>query len=284
MGRSKAGSPKTRTLGAELRKVREGAGLTTRALGQRLGVGHAWVVRTETGERTISSEDAAAIATAVGVSGAERDRIVELAREADGPDWLRAGVPGVHQELVTLIEYERTASSISDIELTMIPGLLQVPDYARAVMSGLSPAEMEKRLAMRARRRDVLTARHAPSFEGIVLDTALTHPIVDVEVMSDQLRHLEQLAAMSNVEFRVVPSSPPRWSPAHEGRFIYFEFGTAPPIVHLEHLGSAAFLTSSTAIDTYARALGSIRRTALTAEKSLAFVKSCRQELEEAAR
>ncbi|QIZ36583.1 helix-turn-helix transcriptional regulator [Saccharopolyspora sp. ASAGF58] len=275
MARSKAGSPKARTLGAELRKAREGKGITVRELARRLGIGHAWVVRTEAGSRPTTAEDVTAILVALGVSGVERERLVELAREADGPDWLRAGIPGVHQELVTLIDYERTANAISEVAPLLVPGVLQTADYARAVMTGLPPGELETRVAMRATRRDFLSSRKAPAFEALIAECALTSPIVDAETMIDQYEHIEKVADLPNVTVRIIRSTPPRWTPAHEGRFIMFEFPQAPPLVHLEHLGSAAFLTSPNVIDTYSKALGTLRDVAMSPAESAEFIGAC---------
>ncbi|MBB5159438.1 helix-turn-helix domain-containing protein [Saccharopolyspora phatthalungensis] len=283
MARSKAGSPKARTLGAELRKARESKGVTVRELARRLGIGHAWVVRTEAGSRPATTEDVTAILVALGISGGERERIVELAREADGPDWLRGGIPGVHQELVTLMVYERTATAISHVAPMLLPGMLQTADYARAVMTGLPPGEVETRVAMRATRRDILTSRKAPRFEALIGEYALTSPVLEGDPMIDQLRHLARVAEQPNVTIRVLPSLP-RWTPAHEGRFIMFEFADAEPLVHLEHLGSAAFHTSPGVVETYSHALGTLREAAMTQEESLDLIAACTARYEESPR
>ncbi|GAA4852285.1 helix-turn-helix domain-containing protein [Saccharopolyspora rosea] len=281
---SRPGSPKARTLGAELRKAREDAGIGVRELARRLNRGHAWVTRTEAGTRAVTPEDVTGVVVALGVSGQERDRLVGLARESDGPDWIHTGIPGVHQELVTLIEYERTASAISEVAPLLLPGLLQTPDYARAVMAGLPAGEVETRVAMRASRRDMLISRDAPEFEAIILETALTTPILSGEPAVDQYRHLLKLAELRNVTIRVVRTTPPRWTPAHEGRFIIFEFPKASPIVHLEHIKSSAFLTSPDVVEAYRTTLGTLREMAITPAGSAEFIASCIERAEEDAR
>ncbi|MER7016036.1 helix-turn-helix transcriptional regulator [Saccharopolyspora sp. NPDC000359] len=283
MTRSRPGNPKARTLGAELRKAREEAGIGVRELARKLGCAHAWVTRSEAGTRVVTTEDVTAVAVALGLSGAERERLVALAREDGGPDWLRTGIPGVHQELATLIQYERTASSMSEVAPSLIPGLLQTSDYTRAVMTGLPPSEVETRLAMRASRRDILTRRKPLEFEAIILEGALRASIVDAETMAEQCRHLQKMADLPHVVIRVVRSSPPRWTPAHEGRFILFEFPKAGPLVHLEHLGSAVFLSSPSVLDTYVEALGTLRDMAATPDHSTEIIESCIAHYEETA-
>ncbi|MGI8308122.1 helix-turn-helix domain-containing protein [Saccharopolyspora hattusasensis] len=281
MTRSTSGSPKARTLGAELRRAREAAHVGVRELARRLQRAHAWVNRTESGVRAITPEDVTGIAVALGLSTSERERLVELAREDDGPNWLRAGIPGVHQELVTLIEYERTASKIVEAAPLLVPGLLQTSEYARAVMSGTPGPDMETRIAMRASRRDILVKRNPPAFEAILMERALADPIDDPEVMVDQLRHLQKVAELPNVTLRVIPSMLRQWTPVHSGQFMIFEFPKAAPIVHLEHLGSAAFLTAANVVDTYQAALGTLRHAAMNPEESVEFIAACETKTEE---
>lgn len=281
MAGTRPGSPKARTLGAELRRAREDTGIGVRELARRLNIGHAWVTRTETGSRDATSEDVAGIAVALGLPAVERDRLVELARESGDADWLRAGIPGVHQELVTLIEYERTASSITEVAPLLVPGLLQTSDYARAVMKTSLGPELETRVAMRASRRDILTSRSAPTFEALIMERALLDRIAEPEVMADQLRYLGKIATLPNVTLRVIPTSVGEWTPAHSGQFVLIDFPRAAPIVHLEHLGSAAFLTASQAIDTYRRALDTLRDTAMTPTESTGYVAACATQHEE---
>ncbi|MER7082448.1 Transcriptional regulator, contains XRE-family HTH domain [Saccharopolyspora kobensis] len=281
MTRSRPGNPKARTLGAELRKAREEAGIGVRELARILGCAHAWVTRSEAGTRVVTTEDVTAIAVALGVPGAERERLVELAREDGGPDWLRTGIPGVHQDLATLIQYERTASAIVEVAPLVIPGLLQTPDYTRAVLVDCSPSELETRAAMRAARRDILGKRKAPTFEALILESVLTAPLIAAEAMVDQYRHLQKIADLDNVTIRVIPTQPPRWMPAHSGQFMLFEFPKAPPLVHLEHLGFAAFLTSPGVVATYVDAVSTLRDASMSPEDSMEFIAACIARVEE---
>ncbi|MEU5853204.1 helix-turn-helix domain-containing protein [Saccharopolyspora shandongensis] len=283
MTRSRLGNPKSRTLGAELRKAREEAGIGVRELARILGCAHAWVTRSEAGTRIATPEDVTAIAVALGATGSERERLVELAREDGGPDWLRTGIPGVHQDLATLIDYERDARAIFEVAPLLIPGLLQIPDYTRAVMVGCSPGELETRVAMRASRRDILTGRRAPTFEALILESALTAPIATPEAMADQYRHLLKIAELDNVTVRIIPEGPPRWTPAHSGQFMLFEFPKAAPLVHLEHLGFAAFLTSPGVVATYAEAISSLRAISMDQDESMEFIAACTTRAEETA-
>ncbi|MGJ7905160.1 DUF5753 domain-containing protein [Actinopolyspora sp. H202] len=171
-----------------------------------------------------------------------------------------------------MIEYERTATYIAEIAPLLIPGLLQIGDYARAVMTEAPPEELESRVAMRASRRDILIGRNAPEFEAIIMQRALEERVCDAATMADQLRHMLKTAEFPNVTVRVLPSTVNRWTPAHSGEFVLFEFSKAPPIVHFEQLCSAVFLTDSKAVEEHRQALDTLREATMTPEDSLNFI------------
>ncbi|SDP97090.1 Helix-turn-helix domain-containing protein [Actinopolyspora xinjiangensis] len=280
MAQSKPGSPKARSLAAELRKVRQDSEVGVRELARRIGTSHGWITRTESGSRVITVDDVTSILEALEITSRERERLVEMARDADEPDWLRPGIPGVREELVTLIEYERTATHTILGAPLLIPGILQTSDYARAIMSGLPTGEREAKIGMRAGRRDVLTKTNAPTFEAFILEHVLDSPVCDDSARLDQLRHLVKMNELSNVSIRVLPERL-GWTPLHSGHFIYFEFGTAAPIVHLETLGSGVFLSSPGAVSTYRDGIGNLQQAAMTKEETTQIIATRIEQMEE---
>lgn len=272
MSRSRAGSPKARALAAELRRLREEAGVGVRQLARLMEVSHGWVTRTEAGSRPITVDDVSTILSALGMSSADRERLVEMAREADEPDWIRPGIPGVRDELVTLIEYERTATQITEAAPLLIPGLLQTADYARAVMRDLPGPEREAKIGMRAGRRDLLDKRNGPTFEAIIAEHVLTDQVCPPEAQADQLRHLAKMIEQPNVTIRVLPAGRHRWLPVHSGHFMFFEFPQASPIVHLETLASGVFLSSAATIEVYRQAVGTLREAAMSEDATAEFI------------
>lgn len=132
---SAAGSPRARALAAALRKTREEAGLSLRALAHRLKLDQSYLSRVENGKRVPSVETTARILGALQSSPDEFERILELARNAAEPNWLTVGVPGIPQQLAGVVECERAATAIITWHPCLIPGLLQTADYARAIVS-----------------------------------------------------------------------------------------------------------------------------------------------------
>ncbi len=211
--------------------------------------------------------------TALGTSEAERDRLIEMAREHEsGGNWLKsgsAGSLGIAHELTDLMEFERTATSITDISPILIPGLLQTSDYARAVMGGMPSHEVDARVAMRVGRRDILMRRNgSPAFHAFIEESALWKKLGGDEVMADQLRHVATMSERPNVTVQVVPADLTTWNAALGGSFIYFEFPKAGPIVHLEHVSSSAFLAEPEDIAAFQQAVDNVSRAAMTVAQS----------------
>ncbi|QIZ36364.1 Scr1 family TA system antitoxin-like transcriptional regulator [Saccharopolyspora sp. ASAGF58] len=149
MTRTTGGTPKALALGAELREAREEVGKSLRALAPEPDTDQVRLMRYETGKSVPPLEVVAAFMTALGVSATQRDRLVEMARDADAPN-PTSDRSVVSQELTALIEFERTATRITNVATGLIPGLLQTSGYARAVMRGQPVGEVEKLALMRS--------------------------------------------------------------------------------------------------------------------------------------
>ncbi|MDP9642073.1 transcriptional regulator with XRE-family HTH domain [Actinopolyspora lacussalsi] len=267
MGGNSRGLPKTRTLGAELREAREKAGLSTRKLAEKVHKHHSVLARYESGAKRPEPETVAAILTALDATDTERSRVVELARAAEDANWVAVG-DSSHRDMTTLIEYERTASTIAEVATTVIPGVLQTHDYARAIIATWSPGDADTRTAIRLGRRDMLTKRDAPNFTAIITENALRDPIGGTEVHTEQLRHLLKMSELPNVEIRIVASRTGQWNPTHAGSFIYFDFDKAAPIVYIEHFSSLTLLHTPKEIHAFENALTTLRNTAMNPEQS----------------
>ncbi|SDP10429.1 Helix-turn-helix domain-containing protein [Actinopolyspora xinjiangensis] len=254
-----------------------------RDVAERLGGHHSKYARLETGQTPQSPEMVVALLTTYGASESERDRLATMARDAtDETNWIKPRTRSVNQDLTTLIEFERTATSIVDVSPIMIPGPLQTADYARAVMSSGTPSEeLEAQVTMRVGRRDVLTRRNAPTLHSFIGEWALREPMGSAEIMADQLRHLAKMAELDNVTMRVIPSRTGGWTPAHAGHFLLFEFAKAAPVVHVEHLRSDAFLSSPGEIEVYQEATANLRGVAMSPEDSAELIASIATELED---
>lgn len=280
MARSLGGSPKARNLGAELRKSREDAEMSANKLAQKLDVPRPRLQRWESGATVPTPAEVAGYLALLGINGAERDRVVELANDVDAGNWTTSDASGARTELTTLIEFERTCTEMVNVAPLLIPGLLQTDDYIRAVMGNLD--DVENRVHLRLGRQNILTKRrNAPRLTVFVSEGVLREPIGGPVVMADQLHHIMEMAERGNVAIRVIRSGARMFHAAHAGPFVLFRFPKASPIVHLEHYGPASFLYNVKDVSVYERAEELLRHTAVSESESLALMAKIVTEMEQ---
>ncbi|MEV0055553.1 helix-turn-helix transcriptional regulator [Saccharopolyspora shandongensis] len=274
MTRTRGGSPKARNLGAELRKVRTDAGFNQRDLAQKLEVPRPRLQRWENGTTVPSTAEVSAFLAICGVvNGPERDRLVELVEDVGAGGWITSDITGVRTELTTLIEFERTCTSVLNVSPLLVPGLLQTAGYVRAIMTGTKMDEVDKRVGIRLGRQEVITRRkNALPYVAIIGEWALREPMGGPDVMAEQLRRIAELSERPNIEVHILPQGFTTAHPAHMGSFVLFEFAKAAPIVHLEHYGSAAFLDATKEVAAYQRAGDLLRNAALSESDSRALI------------
>lgn len=260
-----------RELAAGLRLLRDRSGMTTRALAEVIGASAANISNWERGERLPSEERLTQLLEALRASDDERERLLGLRRQANGPGQLAAGAPSIGEQLARLIEHEQVARRITDVAPLVIPGLLQTSDYARATLGRLR--DIETRVALRVGRRDVLTRTRQPAELVALIDSeVLVRPIAPPPVMVDQLHHLLKMAELPNVTVQIVPSTTPGYNPLLAGPFILLEFPTAPPIVHLEHYRASATLWEGEDVQEFITAAEEVHDIAMSPAKSVQFI------------
>lgn len=202
-----AGSPtaRRRELGSLLRSLRESKGLTTEQAAQRLGFSRSKVSRLENGKRGASQYDVSQLCDLYEVDDEQRARLGELAAEGKQRVWWQS----LNLPYGDYIGLEAEAESISDYGLALVPGLLQAPDYARALVEAgapmLAPHIVEERVQARIARQRLLSSSRPPSFVA-VLDESVLHRVVgNPTIMLGQLRQLIEMAQWPTVTIRIVP-------------------------------------------------------------------------------
>jgi transcriptional regulator with XRE-family HTH domain len=190
-------------LGGELRRARAAAGFSSQdALAAKLGFDRTVIAKAETGERPPTDDVMAAWCVACGLDDGLFGRLTVLARRGDGPiptwfeDWLRA---------------EGEAQSLRIWSPTLIPGLLQTAEYARALFlaeqTDISDDAIDALVAARRQRRSIFD-RADPADVVVVLDEAVLHRLIgSPQVMHDALVHLAELSQRPYLVVQVVPAS-----------------------------------------------------------------------------
>jgi hypothetical protein len=266
-------TPKARALGGMLRDARTERGIGLRAFANELGRDAGLLSRWETGDRVPKPTDVAQILTKLGICGERYDEILDFCYGAGDPRWLAVTLPDQHRMMTALLDFESTADAIIDVAPLLIPGLLQSTGYVRAIMTagGIPDGQVEKRIETRLGRRKTVTRKDPARLLTFIGESAIRQLIGDGTVMVEQLRHLQRMSELPNIDLRVVPSDV-GWHPGLEGAFIIIESDEMNPVVHLEVRHSALFLHEEDDVQVYREAVDMIGRVALEAPESALFI------------
>jgi len=221
-----------RRLAAELRRLREHAGLTGEEASERLGWSGSKLSRIELHRIGVKQADLRKLLALYGVDESYRDELLALARESKqrGPVGKAAAS---FPQVAGYVSAEAEAESVWNWEPQVIPGLLQTRGYARALrqlwlgMFPGPPSETDRWAEARLMRQQVLT-RDPPLELSVVIDeSVLRRRFGNRAVMREQLQHLLASSELPNVEVRIYPldSDAP---PIGTGAFSYMQF----PQVH----------------------------------------------------
>ncbi|MGH3930586.1 MAG: helix-turn-helix domain-containing protein [Pseudonocardiaceae bacterium] len=266
---------RSRELGAALRKAMVNVGLDGRQTAHLLGWSEGRVSRLLSGKRGGGELDIVAFLAVVRVKeGAERDRLLALSREQDTPGWLQQHGSRLPQQLLTLIDHENKAVTIGDFQSTLVSGLLQTGDYARALLkeAGRVPvSEIDDRVAARLARQNLFGRDNPVRFTFYLHEFVLRLPVGGPEVMAEQLRHLLRMSKRAYLTLRVVPASLGAHA-ASAGSFTLMEFAEFRPVAYLESETSSLFLEKPDETDAYQRILGALAETALSEGESTELI------------
>lgn len=232
-----------RGLGMELRHYREKAGMSCARVGAVLGWSANTISRLERGLRPeTTAEEVSAILAAIGVTGADRDRTMRMAKGYCGQGWWEGNKTSLTDQARTYLKFEARATRIIDVEPLLVPGLLQTAEYCRVLFSacGVDPMQLEGRVARRLGRQAIITKPGAPDLRFLVSETALRQPVGGPSVMARQVRRMIEDAGRPNVSIRVVPSHV-AVHPGMLGGFVVVEFADEPAVVHIEGRMSGMF-------------------------------------------
>ena len=265
-------------LGAQLRRLREAKRITLEDAGYVIRASGSKISRLETGRVGFKSRDIADLLTFYGVmNDQERAALQELARKASARGWWHDYADVMPAWFEPYVGLEEAASSIRCYEIQFVPGLLQTPDYARAIAALGHPAGsaegIERRVSLRMIRQAVLT-RPTPAHLWLVLDeAALRRPIGGPDVMRAQLRHLVEVGGRPNVSLQVIPLACGGHA-AGAGPFTILRFSEPdlPDLVYLEQLTSALYLDKRETVDHYLAVLEHLCVEALPTSGSMEMI------------
>jgi DNA-binding XRE family transcriptional regulator len=267
-----------RRLIVELKRLREEQGLTREQVAERIGTSETSIFRYEKGETRPQPAVAAAMLDLYGARSAERDELLEMARDARKRGWWHRHRQSLKPGFDSYIGLEAAASVVRTYEAQTVPGLLQTEAYARANIEATSanvvPAEIEEKVSVRISRQDLVTRSTDRVQVVAVLDEAvLRRQVGGPGAMQDQLRHLIAMAELPNVVIHVLPFAAGA-HPGMEGPFCLLSFPEPedPDLVYLEQATSGLVPEEPEEVRRYTLMFGTLLGKALPAEESVTFM------------
>ncbi|WP_280230121.1 helix-turn-helix domain-containing protein [Nocardia cyriacigeorgica] len=262
-------------LGGQLRKLRESKGITREAAGDAIRGSHAKISRLELGRTGFKERDIRDLLTLYGVHDPEeRESFLELARKANEPGWWHRYSDLLPSWFGTYLGLEQAATKIRTYEAHLVPGLLQTPEYTRAVVTlGYEDADTDRRVAVRQRRQEILHRSDPPFVWAVIDEAALHRPVGGADVHRAQMHHLVELAQLPNVTIQVVPYSAGEHAAAGSSfSILRFAEPELPDIVYLEHLTSALYLDRREDLALYLSVMDRLSVQAARPERSIEII------------
>ncbi|GAA3169655.1 helix-turn-helix transcriptional regulator [Streptomyces virens] len=265
-----------RALGKQVKVLRERAGLTQRALGDRLGYSEDLISSLERGRRTPQAEFLVAADELLDAGGVLKAAIedVEKAKakaRIRHPAWFR-----------DYARLEREAVELNFYNNHDIPGLLQTERRTRALYEMRKPLldedTLERRVTSRLARQEILTRWPPPMVTAVIEEVVLRRPIGGPEVHKEQLEQLIKLAQLRNVELQVMPTDRSEHA-GMGGPFILLTPKGKAQVGYTEVQNGSRLVTDPEEVRILAARYGSIRAQALTMRESLDLIKDMLGEL-----
>ncbi|MEW1603572.1 helix-turn-helix transcriptional regulator [Streptomyces sp. NPDC093808] len=192
-------------LGAELRRLREAAGLTARQAASLLGVSNVQISQIEAGLSGVSEQRLRRMASHYACVDVEFiDALVAMAIDRTRGWWeeYRGLLP---TSFLNLAELDHHATFQRDVAILYVPGLLQTEEYARCVFSSRIPELTADELELRVRHRLARQERATFPHEVVIHEAALRIRVGGRATARAQLAHLLEVSEAGRITLRVIP-------------------------------------------------------------------------------
>ena len=271
-------------LGNKLRRLREGAGMTRAEAGHLIRGSESKISRLELGRVSFKERDVIDLLAAYGVTDQdEYASLMDLVYQSNQPSWWRSYSDVAAKWFDDYLGLEESAARIKTYQLQYVPGLMQTEDYARAVMRRHKPepivGDVERRVAVRMRRKLLLTGPEAPLCIAIVDESVLYRRMEDERMLRAQLEHLLELMELPNISLTVV--SYRHSGRTMEGAFSLLEFAgdELSDMVYIEHLRTALYFEKTEEVAPYQKLFRQLAEDSENAQDSRRLIEKVRSTL-----
>jgi transcriptional regulator with XRE-family HTH domain len=196
-------------LGKRLRELRQQAGLSGKELAESLSWVGSKVSKIENGKQTPTDQDIRAW-TCVTNAGDQADSLLAALHnlELQHAEWQRLLKAGMKSHQLSLSQQDEKTRLFRGFENTVVPGLVQTPEYARArfaqvVLVHKVPNDINEAVKQRMQRQEMLY-RPDKRFHIIITESVLRYRLVSLDIMLGQLDRLMAISSMRNIKLGVI--------------------------------------------------------------------------------
>ncbi|WP_371677291.1 helix-turn-helix domain-containing protein [Streptomyces sp. NBC_01276] len=269
-------------LGAELRKLRERAGMNGATAAAYLGGERAQISHIESGRYGVSDERVRRLAAHYSATDKHLvDALAAMAMER-GKGWWDEYRGALSPGFLDVAELEFHATHIRVIQMLHVPGQLQTDAYARSLirsgMSDLPAADLNTRVEHRMRRRVIFERPRPTPFEAFIHEAALRMRYCDADTMREQLEFLHEMSHRPSVTVRIVPFGRQITGSVHS---VLYAGGAIPALdtVQIDSAFDGGFLDAEAQLTKYRGLLASIESISLGTEESREHIHRIAQEV-----
>ncbi|MFC5669763.1 helix-turn-helix domain-containing protein [Streptomyces incanus] len=277
---------RSRRLGTALRQYRQAAKLDQPQAADVIAASQARVSRLESGHVTARVIEVRLLLDAYGVKDPEvRSKLEDLAKHSKNRGWWLEHAAHLRPDYVDHIALEDDATYIREWQPVMVPGLLQTPAYAEAVIGGgphcIEPERVTQLVKVREGRQAKIDEGGA-SYTAILWEAVVAQPLVAAGIHREQLAAILEIGKRKNVIVQVLPFSAGVLA-GYSSAFSSFSFDEEPTVeaVAMDNLRGTSVLEGPEDLAAYANAYDLLRSAALAPDASAKLIRGILRSLKE---
>ncbi|MEV6481157.1 helix-turn-helix transcriptional regulator [Streptomyces sp. NPDC051576] len=270
-------------LGAELRRLRDAAGLKATEAATLLGVNSTQMSQIESGVAGVSEERARRLAANYACSDGELiDALVAMATDRTRGWWeeYRGVLPAAYLDLA---ELDHNATFRHDVAVIHVPGLFQTEEYARALFTYMNPefpeSEVTRRVSHRMKRKVIIEGPDPIPYETVIHEAALRIGVAGRVAFRTQLNRILDMSEGHHITVRVIPFGLDDFAGAG-GAMVYLG-GAVPRLdtVVRDAPHGTAFIDSEAQLEHFRKLFRRLKEASLTPERSRDLIHRLAKEL-----
>lgn len=231
----------------------------------------------EAGRYRQQSDDIRTVLTACGSNQDDIKRLIHLAREGDDKTWWAPWSNVISDWTKLYLGLEGFARSVFVFEPIVLPGLLQLPEYAEQIIGAsvvVRPDHVTRLADLRRTRAARLADNEPIEVHAVIGEPGLRLQIADGDIRNSQLKRLLKLAKQPNVTIQVLSLEKGPYAALNAGRFDLFSFEDADSVAYSERLDDAAYVTDLDKIGTYKVVIDDLKQVAMSPAESSRTIRS----------